>query len=208
MMGEFIGGIGAAFIMAAAAAVIVKFLLDVNVIKSREMAVKYGKISLVTIIIGAVYISAAVLMYNEFHGRTNFFDFDKIFGFLGSIRPTFGNHGSVGMLISLILSCVSACLLYSMISKTAGKENTENIMLLPASIPYAFMLFIPTFIPLVTAFIVSAAYILSKKNMKYASGIVRLIENKLINNAVVFRIIITVFILFNGAALCVMIRGL
>lgn len=205
-MGEFIGGIGAAFIIVAAAAVIVKLLFDMKIIKSKDSVIRYAKVSLVTILIGAVYLSAAALMYNEFHGRTNFFEFDKILGFVKTGFFSWGKHGFIAMYISFAASCVSSCMLYSVISKTASKENTDSIMLLLLSLPFAFMLFTPTAVPIGVFIIVIGIYLTAGKNTK--SKLVRLIEDKLIKNAIIFRIVTAMMILFNGAALCVLIRGI
>lgn len=263
-MGEFIGGTGAAFIMAAAVAVIVKFLMEINVIKDRESAVKSAKISLITIIAGIVYVTATVIMYNEFKGQTNYFNFEKIFDFMGigdtlslcknpelvglftgmrmPLYPIavhaigkliFEKYTLTAQFISFVSSCITSCMLYALIERKS--EKITDFMLLFASVPYVFMLFTPTYISLDIALAVSAVYALAKGKrtryfilallavlagkigiiaftayplMKYADSFVSFVESKIFGNGIVFRVIITLFILFNGAALCVLTRGI
>ena len=262
IMGDFIGGAGAAFIMAAAIALVVKLMLDVGLIKNRESVIESGKISLCCIIVGVVYISAAALMYNELHGQTNFFAFDKTLAFFDTTkvigqfeRPqpgellkglgmplypylvhisgklVFGQYLLSAEFISFVCACVSACLLYAIPGRDA--ENADRFMLLAASLPYAFMLFTPSYISLTVMFILMAAYALSRGNKKLwlAASVLALLSGKagiiafmlfplniprligtaqraVTKNGIIFRIIISLLILFNGAVMYWLIKGL
>ena len=263
IMGEFIGGAGAAFIMAAAVALVVKLMLDAGLIKDRESVIQNGKISLGCIIVGVVYISAAALMYNELHGQTNFFAFDKTLAFLGTdsiigqfekpqlgellkgmgmpLYPyivhisgmlVFGKYLLSAEFISFVCACVSACLLHAMLGRDS--EIDDRLMLLAASLPYAFVLFTPSYISLMVMFILMAAYALSGGNKKMwliasvlavlsgKAGIIAFIilpfkdsipgligkaQRAAAKNGIIFRILISLLILFNGAVMYCLIKG-
>lgn len=260
-MAGFVGGVGAAFIMAAIAALIVKFLLDINVIKSRDNAILYGKIVLAAIAVGIVYVSAAVFMYNTIKGQKNYFAFNEIFSFynvdkiLGIAEaPTvkdmfssllmplypilvhvfgklvFEQYVLTAQFISFTAACASACLLYAVVKKYNG--SAQNVMLLAASLPYVFMLFTPSYISLLVMFVIAAVYALSRDNNKLfiVSAILACLTCKLgfiafllypvknslpkivkaadIKNGIVFKVVTTVLILFNGAVIYGLIRGM
>lgn len=265
-MGKFIGGIGAAFILAAAAAVIVKLLIEINVIRSQENALRYGKISLMTIVIGAVYMSAAALIFNEMKDRTNFFDLEAIYAFLGTDdilglcenlkaanlfkglnmplypclvnvtgRLVFEQYVLTAQFVSFSAACVSSCMLYSMAEKKMDSESAENLMLLAASAPFAFMIFAPTYISLMVMFAVCGAYALSRNSKKgfiilavlacltgkigilafliyplkkYITKIIGVCEELVLKNELVFRVLTAVLVMFNGTALFYLIRGI
>ncbi|MCD8180464.1 MAG: hypothetical protein LUF26_03170 [Firmicutes bacterium] len=83
-MGNFIGGIGAAFIMAAAAAIIAKFFAEINVIKDKDAPKRSAKVSLAAVAVGGAYLFVIALMFNALKGSTNFFDFETLFDFFGT----------------------------------------------------------------------------------------------------------------------------
>lgn len=83
-MAKFIGGFGAVFILAAAIAVIIKFLTEINVIKDKKTVFEYGRVCLMTAAAGAAYIFIITLMYNCLKERANFFEFNRIFDYFGT----------------------------------------------------------------------------------------------------------------------------
>ncbi|MBQ3426467.1 MAG: hypothetical protein IJH37_04905 [Clostridia bacterium] len=259
-MAEFVGGVGAAFIMAAVAALIVKFLVDINIIKNRENVLLYGKVAISAIAVGIVYISVAVFMYNVAKGQTNFFALGEIFSSFGvekSLRMAeepsaagmfgglmmplypclahifgklaFDQYVLTAQFISFAAACVSACLLYAWIGKY--NESPTELVLLAASLPFAFMLFMPSYTSLTIMFLAMALYSLSRDNLKLfvAAGILACLTCKLgfvaflfyplkdkfpkfikaaqPKNRAAYKIILTVLILYNGAALYWLIRG-
>lgn len=268
-MGKFIGGIGAAFILAAAAAVIVKFLIEANIIKDKCAVIKYSKISLAVVAAGGAYVFISAFIFNSMIDRMNFFEFDKLFDFFGvkemtnlcrdfdlkyamvgmrmPLYPCFVNIiGTVvfnqylltAEFISFVSVCVSACLLYRMTAKRFTKEKSEDILLAFLSLPYAFMLFAPTYISLLLMFILCGAYALSRNNkcvfavsaflacMTSKLGIITFLlyplykfniigviagffdKNKFFNNAAVKRIILAIFVIINGIIMFCLVRGI
>lgn len=265
-MGKFIGGLGAAFIMAAAAAVIVKLLLDVGIIKDKRNALLCGKISLYTIAVGTAYVSVLVLMYNAVKGSMNFFAFDKIFDFTGignvlelcenpeissmfsgimmplypclvhaAGRIVFNQYVLTAQFISFASACVSACMMYSMLAGRTGRENAEDIMFIVSSLPYAFMLFAPTYLSLAVMFIICGAYALSRGSnkgfvisaalacftckigilafllcplKKYSQPLIDILEKTALRNERVKIAVISVLVLLNGFIMCCLIRGM
>ena len=260
-MAGFVGGVGAAFIMAAIAALIVKFLLDINVIKSRDNAVLYGKIVISAIVVGVVYLSVTVFMYNTIKGQTNYFAFNEIFAFYnidkilgiaetpmvkdmfsGMLMPlyplmvhvfgklVFEQYVLTAQFISFVSACASACMLYAIISKY--NDNAQNVMLLAASLPYAFMLFTPSYISLLVMLVIAAVYALSRDNNKlfiaaailacftcklgFIAFLLYPVKNSLpkivkaadIKNEVVFKAVTTALILFHGSVIYWLIRGM
>ncbi len=268
-MGQFIGGFGAAFILAAAATVIMKFFLDINIIKDRKSVIAYSKISLSVIAIGAVYLFLAAMIFNSIKSRVNFFEFDTLFNFMG-VKKTVGlccdfdiRHAADGLMmplypyivnvigkivfnqylltasfISFASACVSACVLYSLLSRKVTKEKSVNILLAAANLPYAFMLFAPTYISFSLMLILLSALALEKKNMlSFAAatvlacasskiGFISVLiyplyrlnvfdfmanvinKSKVLNNGVINRIILAVLVTANGVILSVLIRSI
>lgn len=267
-MGQFIGGAGAAFIMAAAASVIVKFLMEINIIKDTDSVKTYGRISLMTIIIGIVYVFIAAFMFNEIKERTNFFEFDKIFAFLdidtvmeqcknpdistmftGLMMPlypclveitgklVFEQYVLIAEFISFVSACVSGCVLYSMLKNRVEKEKITDAMIIASFLPYAFMLFAPTYVSLTIAFMMSGVYALNKKHnecfvatlvlscLTSKLGVLLLIyfalwkaeiisgaaekmnKSAMLSNALLKKSVISVLAIINGAVMFYLIRG-
>ena len=268
-MGKFIGGAGAAFIMCAAAAVIVKFLMEINVFKDKNSVKLYGKVSVIAIAIGLAYVFMAVFMYNEVKEQTNFFEFDKVFAFLdidsvteqyknpvfsqmfgGLLMPLYPclvhiigrivleQYVLTAEFISFTAACVSACLAYSILKTRLEKEKATDIMLIAVSLPYAFMIFTPTYVSLTLMLMLCGVYALSKNNYTcfvimvilsclasklglllliylslQKSGIIsktmkKLDKSVLLNNEVVKKIVLSLLILFNDAVMFCLIRGI
>lgn len=265
-MENFIGNIGAVFIIAAAAVVIAEFFLEINVIKDKNVLKKYVNVSLMTILVGGAYIAIITFMYNNMKERANFFEFEKLFDFFdmeklhnACEKPTLsGLFGGMTMpfypiavhlagklvfkkyvliegFFSFAPACVSACMLYSMIGKKADKENTTDAMLVIASLPYVFMIFAPTYISMTLMFIVCSAYALSKESKKgfiimsvlaclvskwgiaaflllflekHTSQILDGFEKVILKNKIALRIIISLFMIFNGMVIFCLIRGI
>lgn len=193
-MGEFIGGVGAALMMAVVAALAVKFLLDTGLIKNRENVLLYGRVSVCTVIVGAVYMAVTVFMYNTLKGQTNFFDLETVYKFMGIKkalelctapdigacfgglmmplyplvthifgRLVFGQFALTAQFISFVCACFAAGLLYSLLLKATDRGRAQNVMLAAGVFPYAFMLFAPCGVSMLTAFIIAAAYALVNK---------------------------------------------
>lgn len=265
-MGDFIGNIGAAFIVGTAIIVIAKLFCEIGIIKDSANLKKYGQISFVTVLIGGVYIALAAYMYNAAKGRTNIFEFDKIFAFFGMdsiykacekltlkrmfsgmLMPlyplivnltgklVFEQYIPVAAFYSFMSTCVSACLLHSMLSKHLDRDSTENVLLFISILPCAFVFFAPIYIPMTLMFVLLGAYALlgdSKKGFavsaalacltsklgvviflllplkKYAPLILRTLKNSVLKNKSALKILVTLFILINGAVMFCLIRGL
>lgn len=268
-MGQFIGGAGAAFIMCAAIAVIVKFLIEINVFKDKNCVRLYGKVSVMAIAVGLAYVFIAVFMYNELKEKTNFFEFDKVFAFLdidtvteqckspvfsqmfsGLLMPlypclvhiigrvVFEQYILTAEFVSFTAACVSACLVYSMMKTRLEREKVTDIMLIAVSLPYAFMIFAPTYVSMTLMLMLCGVYALSKNNYTcfvimvilsclasklglllliylplQKSGIIsktmkKLDKSALLNNEMVKKVVISLLILFNGAAMFCLIRGI
>lgn len=266
-MGEFIGGAGAAAIMAAAVVIIIKFLLEINVLKDKNAVRLYGKVSVCTLLIALAYMFTAAWIYNSSHGQTNFFAFEKIFSVLdvktvaeqynspkadvvfgGMMMPfysclvhligkaVFEKYVLVSEFISVLSTCVSACMLYSMLLKRLGKEKTDNIMLIISSLPFIFMMFAPTYVSLTIMFVAAGCYALSKENMLsflisavfacatsklgfvviipfvlYRSGKISAITQyaqkcKILNNEKALKILIAALLLISGAVMACLIK--
>lgn len=268
-MGQFIGGAGAAFILAAGVMVIIKFFMDTDVIKNKNAVAVYTKISLAALAVGVAYVFLAALIFNSIKDRMNFFEFDKFFDFLdvkktmtlccefdiryaadGLMMPlypyivhviggfVFKQYLLTAEFVSFASACISACLLYSIARRKFTKEVSENILFEAASLPYAFMLFAPTYISFSIMLILLAAVMLSKKNIPMfiaaaalacASSKIGLIallfyplykakvfdraakvidKNKFLNNDILNKIMLTVLVTVNGVILSYLIRGI
>ena len=118
------------------------------------------------------------------------------------------------------------------------KEKATDIRLIAVSLPYAFMIFTPTYVSLTLMLMLCGVYALSKNNYTcfvimvilsclasklglllliylslQKSGIIsktmkKLDKSVLLNNEVVKKIVLSLLILFNGAVMFCLIRGI
>lgn len=191
-MGNFIGHFGAFLLLGAAAMLVFVFCSEAGIIKNKALFSENIKTAVFTVVIGMIYYFIIAYIYNNLHGKTNIFDFEKLFSFSNidktmqqcispdfadcisgaSLFPyivhiigksVFSQYIGTALFLNFLGTAIGMCFLRCTVCELFKTDMKPHSILL--ALPYTFYLFTPGGFGVAFCFICIAAYTaICKKN--------------------------------------------